>query len=353
MAAYLLAFIAPLALFPLRKRSRTAYVFILAGLWSVFAGLRLDIGGNDYSIYRDAYASIALGSIGIGAQFEPFFRLLMQFSHGMGMPYHGFLLIVAILGILPAVYVVERRSGDSPIGLYVYGIEFMLYGSFVILRQGIAIGIAFLVMDAIMDRKPVRALVFSILAAGFHYSGLILLLYPLLSQELSPRRRNAIFASAAAAGAAFLVVALSGLSALIWTDFTDRFIHYIAGGGGMRINPLNFIEVIALFYLMYRYAWEAAPVLKNAFLMLLIFTLYGTIEAIFVRFGSYFKISVALLLPLVVKGSAAAESRTGRRVDTRILQAAIFCYYLAKITRWLLLNAGGPGGFLPYRAIVG
>ncbi|MCE1196930.1 EpsG family protein, partial [bacterium] len=102
MAAYLLAFVAPLALFPLRKRSRTAYVFILAGLWSVFAGLRFDIGGKDYFVYRDAYASIA-GFNEIAVRFEPLFRLLMQFCSGLGMSYHGFLLIVAILGILPAV----------------------------------------------------------------------------------------------------------------------------------------------------------------------------------------------------------------------------------------------------------
>ncbi|MHB9153809.1 MAG: EpsG family protein [Spirochaetales bacterium] len=352
MAAYLLAFIAPLLLLPLRKKSSTAYVFVLAGLWSVFAGLRLDIGGKDYFTYRDAYASIASGSIGIGARFEPLFQLLMQFFHGLGMPYHGFLLIVAILGILPAVYVVERRSGDSPIGLYVYGIEFMLYGSFVILRQGIAIGIAFLVIDAVMDRKPVKALIFSILAAGFHYSGLILLLYPLFSKEFSPRLRNAVFAVAAAAGATLLVVALSSLSSLIWTSFTDPFIHYIAGGGGMRINPLNFIEVITLFYLMYRYAWDAAPVLKNAFLMLLIFTLYGTIEAIFVRFGSYFKIAVVLLLPLAVTG-AAPEKQNRHRFETNILQLGIFCYYLAKITRWLILNLNDIAVFLPYRTIFG
>lgn len=351
MAAYLLAFIAPVLLLPLRRKNRTAYVFVLAGLWSVFAGLRLDIGGNDYFVYRDAYASITSGSIGIGARFEPFFRLLMQFSHGLGMPYHGFLLIVAILGILPAVYVVERRSGDSPIGLYVYGIEFMLYGSFVILRQGIAIGIAFLVIDAVMDRKPIKALIFSIFAAGFHYSGLILLLYPLLSKELSPRLRSAVFAAAAAAGAAFLVVTLSSLSSLIWTNFTDRFIHYIAGGGGMRINPLNFIEVIALFYLMYRYAWDAAPVLKNAFLMLLIFTLYGTIEAIFVRFGSYFKIAVVLILPIAAM--AKPEGRIERRFGAGSIQFIIFCYYLAKITRWLILNLNDVGVFLPYRTIFG
>jgi len=351
MAAYLLAFIAPLALFPLRKKNRTAYVFILAGLWSVFAGLRLDIGGRDYLIYMNDYERVS-GFATTPSRFEPLFRLLMQSCSGLGMSYHGFLLIVAILGILPAVYVIERRSGDSPIGLYVYGIEFMLYGSFVILRQGIAVGIAFLVIDAVMDRRPIKALVFSILAASFHYSALILLLYPLLSKEFLPGLRNAIFAFAAAAGAAFFVMASSGLGSIIRIGFFARFFSFISGEGRMQINPLNFIEVGALFYLIYHYAWDTAPVLKNAFLMLLVFTLYGTIEAIFVRFGSYFKIAVVLLLPLAVTG-AAPEKQNRRPFETNILQLGIFCYYLAKITRWLILNLNDVAVFLPYRTIFG
>lgn len=351
MAAYLLAFIAPLALFPLRKRSRTAYVFILAGLWSVFAGLRLDIGGYDYLAYRDAYASTA-GFNGIASRFEPLFRLLMQASHGLGLPYHGFLLIVAVLGILPAVYIVEHRSGDSPIGLYVYGIEFMLSGSFIFLRQGIAIGIAFLVVDAVMDRKTIKALGFSIIAAGFHYSALILLLYLVLSKELSPRARNALFALAAVAGAALFIVASSGLGSAVSIGFVSQFVNYIYGGGGMKINPLNFIEIAALFFLIYRYAWNAEPVLKNAFFMFLVFTLYGTIEAVFIRFGSYFKIAVVLLLPLAVAG-AAPEKQERRWFETNLLQLGIFCYYLAKITRWLILNLNDVAVFLPYRTIIG
>ncbi|HWP69307.1 MAG TPA: EpsG family protein, partial [Rectinemataceae bacterium] len=175
---------------------------------------------------------------------------------------------------------------------------------------------------------------------------------PLLSKELSPRLRNAVFAVAAAAGTVFLVVTLSSLSSLIWTSFTDRFIHYIAGGGGNKINPLNFLEVFVLFFLMNRYAWHAEPVIKNAFLILLIFTLYGTIEAIFVRFGSYFKIAVVLLLPLAVTG-AAPEKQNRHRFETNILQLGIFCYYLAKITRWLILNLNDVAVFLPYRTIFG
>ena len=351
MAAYLLAFIAPLALFPLRKKSRTAYVFILVGLWSLFAGLRLDIGGRDYIIYMNDYERVS-GLATTPSRFEPLFRLLMQFCSGLGMSYHGFLLIVAILGILPAVYVIERRSGDSPIGLYVYGIEFMLYGSFVILRQGIAVGIAFLVIDAVMDRKPVKAMVFSVLAAGFHYSGLMLLLYPLLSNEFSPRLRSALFALAAAAGAAFFIAASYGLGSMIHVGFVARFFDFIAGEGRMQINPLNFLEVGILFFLMYRYAWDAAPVLGNAFLVFLVFTLYGTIEAVFIRFGSYFKIAVVLLLPLVVSG-ALSERKVRGRFETQLLQAGVFCYYLAKITRWLILNLNDVAVFLPYRTIFG
>ena len=351
MAAYLLAFIAPVALYPLGKKNRTAYVLILAALWSLFAGLRLDIGGRDYLIYMNDYERVSSFAT-TPSRFEPLFRLLMQSCRGLGMSYHGFLLIVAILGILPAVYVIERRSGGTPIGLYVYGIEFMLYGSFVILRQGIAVGIAFLVVDAVMDRKPVKAMVFSLLAAGFHYSGLILLLYPLLSNEFSPRLRSALFALAAAIGAAFFIAASYGLGPKIPIGFVARFFDFITGGDRMQINPLNFLEVGILFYLIYRYAWDAAPVLGNAFNVFLVFTLYGTIEAVFIRFGSYFKIVVPLLLALVV-GGAFPQRKVRGRFETQLLQAGIFCYYLAKITRWLILNLNDIAVFLPYRTILG
>jgi hypothetical protein len=59
MIPYLVAFALPIILFPLRKKSRIGYVFLLSAAWSLFAGLRLDIGGKDYFAYRDFFLGSA------------------------------------------------------------------------------------------------------------------------------------------------------------------------------------------------------------------------------------------------------------------------------------------------------
>lgn len=377
MSAYLTAFILPILLLPLRRKSRTAYVFVLAGLWALFAGLRGEIGGKDYYVYRDAYLN-APDAVILPAGFEPLFRALMQYCQRLGLPYNSFLLIAALLGILPAVQVIDRRTGGSSAALYIYGIEFMLYGSFVILRQGIAIGFAFLVLDAVMDGKRLKALLFVLMAAGFHASGFILLAFIILSGRISPRLRTLLYAVSAAAGALLIVFVMTDLNRLIWTSYTDRFVHYFAGGGGMRINPLNFLEVTLVFILIWRTQRKVHPSLHNAFDIFLVFILYGTIEAIFVRIASYFRISELFLIAaclddargssvpvreprlphrLQPAGQGFLQSGTGRLAalidtllsDVRVLQTGIFCYYLAKITRWLLLNVNDIAIFLPYR----
>ena len=82
MIPYILAFALPVALFPLRSKSRVSYVFTLAAAWSIFAGIRLDIGGGDYFAYRDFYLSLK-GFEGVTSStwnnWEPFFRYLAGF----------------------------------------------------------------------------------------------------------------------------------------------------------------------------------------------------------------------------------------------------------------------------------
>lgn len=349
MSAYLLAFIAPVALFPLRKKSRTAYVMLLAGAWAMFAGLRYEIGGSDYFAYRDFYLSLS-GFKGIGASgWEPLFRFLCGLSSYLGLDYHGFLTLVALLGILPAVHVIESRMGESPIGLFAYGIEFMLYGSFVILRQSIAIGLAFMLLDAVLDKKPIKALLFCLAAAGFHYSALAMLLLLPFSWTITGRAKTALYLAAAIGGACFILLVFSGRQRLGFT-LGDRLFHYMGGGFAERINPLNFLELVLLALLLRRYAGKSEGPIGGAFMLTIVFMNFGLISSIFVRVASYFKVAVPLFLSTAVRGEP--EGRLERRFGTAWIHLAIFAYYYAKIARWLLVNAGGLGGFLPYRTIL-
>jgi hypothetical protein len=350
MISYVLAFALPVALFPLRSRSRLAYVFVLAAAWSIFAGIRLDIGGKDYFAYRDFFVSLK-GFQGISASsWEPLFRYLAGFCSYTGQSFHGFFTIVALLGILPAVYVIDRHSPDTPLALFVYGIEFMLYGSFVILRAGIAIGLGFLAMDATLRKRYAEAIAWALLATGFHYSAVALLLLVPFAFELRPWFRTVLYSIAGFLGFALIFFLYTKPEILMSQPLFARLFQYmgnIAEGGGQRLNPLNILEVAALAFLLYRSASDAAPAVRNAFLLFAILLLFANIEAIFVRLGSFYKISVIFLIPYFVKGKP--DSRLEKILGAGFIPAGISLYYLAKIVRWLLVNAGGEGGFLPYR----
>ncbi len=352
MSAYLFAFMLPILLFPLRKSSRLAYVFLLAAAWALFAGLRVDIGGGDYFAYREFYDSLVgfhPGGSTMYRNWEPLFRLFAGCAKGFGLSWHGFLSCVALVGILPAVQVIDRHSKDNPLGLFVYGVEFMMYGSFVILRAGIAIGLGFLVVELSRERRFLTAAAVALIAAGFHYSGLFLLLYLPFAFELKPRLRIFLWGAVGLVG--LVVAGLAIYRVDVPGHLAWRLLHYVYKIGKSTLNPLNILEILGVSWLIRRYASGAPPVLVNGFFLYMVFSLFATLEAIFVRIGSFFRLCIPLLYTFIVK--AEPKGFLERRFGTAWVSAAIFLYYLAKIVRWLLLNGGGKGGFLPYRWIMG
>ena len=350
MAPYLLAFIAPIALSPLRARNRVAYVFLVSAVWAVFAGIRGEIGGNDYFGYRDIYLGTSAGQ-DIVSRFEPLFVLLIRGARAAGFSYHGFLALVAILGILPGVYVIDRHSGDSPLGLFVYGIEFMLPGSFIFLRQGIAMGMGLLAIDASMDRDFLKAALFAAIATAFHYSGAVLFAFLFLSRPLPAAGRTAIFALAGAAAVALAVMILTGTHESIRSPIVRRLFDYIAVASPSRANPLNYLEVIGAGLVLVLYGAGVAPPFVSAFLFTMVFTMYGAFDAVFMRFGNYFEVA----LPVVFAKASAngSHARIARWLGPSWISIAVSGYYLAKIVRWLILNQNDVAVFLPYRTIFG
>jgi hypothetical protein len=348
MAPYVLAFSLPLLLFPLRKLNRYAYVFVLALAWSLFAGLRLGIGGNDYFAYEGFYG--ALRGLVFGSadpRFEPLFRWLGLASKALGIGFHGFLSLSALLAILPAVYVIDRHSDGEPVALIVFGIEWMLYGSFVIIRQSIAMGLAFLAYDALKEKRLIWFTAFVAIAAGFHYSALLLFVLPLFMKTLDYRLRTAFFASACALLCALELFLNIGALEGSQISLLNKLLHYLGPGGANRLNLLNVAEILALSVLAHRYLREELPLFRNAYFLYICFAILALQDAIFIRFGWYFEIAIVLLIPTMLREAWK------HRYEGQIVSLGLFLYYAAKIARWLLTNADGLGGFLPYRWILG
>ncbi len=346
MIAYAIAFAFPLLLFPLRFKSRLGYVLALTAGWVLFATIRLDIGGGDFFVYRSFYASIDVSHYSIpGNSWEPLFKGLAFIAKAAGLTYNGFLGLVALVGILPAVYIIEKRSGETPLGFFVYGIQWMLYGTFVILREGLAIGIGFIAIDALLDRKWIRFALAALVAFGFHYSALCILLLPFFVDEVSPRTRTWLFI---AAGLAFLAVEVgtySNLFGIFHAGIPLRLAHYLTQGRQEPLNLLNVAEVVGISILVQRYASKSPALLRNAYFLYTLFIVLALQHAIIQRMARYEEISSAFLLAAVV------DPGEDRKRERSIVSMILVLYFLAKIGRWLITSANGPGGFLPFRTI--
>ncbi len=346
MPVYALAFALPILLYPLRAKSRLGYVVALTAGWVFFAAIRLDIGGGDIFAYRDFYAGIDVAHRAIPAQWEPLFRLLAFAAKAAGLPYHGFLGLVALVGILPAVYVIEKRTADTPIGFFAYGIQWMLYGTFVVLREGLAIGIGFLALDALLDKKWVRFAIATAVAVGFHYSALCILLLPFFTKEIKTRTRLALFIATGVAFFAIEVGSYTNFFAIFHDKIFYRLALYLTKGLKGPLNLFNVVEVVGFCVLVQRYASKSSPLLRNAYFLYMLIIILSLQHSIIQRMGRYEEISIAFLLAAVV------DPDGDRKKERMIVSMLLVLYFLAKIGRWLITSANGPGGFLPFRTIL-
>ncbi len=346
MTPYFIAFALPLLLYPLRKKSQTAYVFVLAGLWAVFAGLRDGIGGGDYFAYQNFYQSIRGRAIGSAYYFEPGFRWLAVAVKAAGVSYHGFLAVVALLGILPAVFVIDKRIEKpeyAAFALFIYGIEWMFYNSFVVLREGIALGLAFLALDSLLDGRKFKFVLICLAAACFHISAFVMMPLVFMNRELKSWALKLILALA------ILVIAGLEGGAYIFdyeaaTGIVGRLLKFWDGNNYEFLNPLNAIEISAFIWLIWNYAGDSDALERNMYFIYGCIAIMSVAHSVIIRFGYYYEIALAFLLP-----RAAASKRAGI-AERSLIVIGLTAYFLAKMARWLIKNSDD--GFLPYRTIL-
>jgi hypothetical protein len=173
------------------------------------------------------------------------------------------------------------------------------------------------------------------------------LVLPLFQKELDWRLRNCLFIGAFTA-LVVLEVFLNNSAAFGNQNWLlRRLLLYLGPGGNNRLNLLNIAEIGALSILVYRYVVFEKPLFRNAYFIYICFAVLALQDAIFIRFGWYFEIAIALLLPGIIREAWK------RRYEGVVVSLGLFLYYSAKTARWLLTNSDYLGGFLPYRWIIG
>lgn len=108
---------------------------------------------------------------------ESGFRLLTVIVKNITDNYGVFLVVVGIITILPVVYIINRYRNmiDVPLVVFIYVSMYFING-FSAYRQYMAVSISLMAVDAIIEKKPFKALIWIIVASTIHTSCLVLLI---------------------------------------------------------------------------------------------------------------------------------------------------------------------------------
>lgn len=174
------------------------------------------------------------------------YRLLTVFMRKFTDDYAVFLMVVALITLIPVLYLFCKHSGEiDAMTAALFYVSIFYFSGFSPSRQYIAASIALLSYDALLEKKPVKALAFLCAASLFHITALVLVIPYFFSLQNVLKRRQA----ALAIGAIFFLVYLSKNVIVAAMAATERYYIYGLSEGGLGME--QFVYFLPLFVIYF------------------------------------------------------------------------------------------------------
>ncbi|QOR73445.1 EpsG family protein [Cruoricaptor ignavus] len=163
------------------KNYKEAWFVIMALI--LFSGFRMNAGA-DYGSYTTMYQYYGLTAtypqILEGATFkttdievEWLFVLIGKVFFDLGMPFHYFSFFIAIISIIPKFYSFQKNSVYPALSWLLYMFPQYFTSDAGQIRQGVAMGLVFLSLEFIKQRRLIPFLIVIYLSMSFHKSSVI------------------------------------------------------------------------------------------------------------------------------------------------------------------------------------
>ena len=302
---------------PLNRRSKHRLYSFLVFILIVFAGCRyyewpsgvviFDYGTYEYAYnhpvplgdFINEYSSLqgGMGSLDPGYVFiSSFFSLYVFDSPNL------FFLLVSIVSILLLVQGFRKNNIRSGLLLVLFVFLERVYFqyNFIMMRQGIAMAIAWWGLEYVVDRKFRKFLIVCILAGLFHFSGfLFIAAYWLPKLNFSAKFMIIVFPILFICGitGATKLIILNAAELSLSVVGLERLMFYLASEEWAKtINPLNFIEIMPFLYIALKYKREIISTKQGKlFFNMLIF--YITFLLIIMNFMGLIRLSSYYIYP--------------------------------------------------------
>lgn len=290
---YLLLVLLCISLSYLKYRKRDCSTLIFVALF-LFSSLRYQTG-YDYGNYLETI----LAQDG-EEKFEILVRWLISFSRTTH--YQFFFIITSFLTLYPIYRLSKKYSLDPSLSLIVYLLFPIFYlESLSIIRNAVAFSFITYALDEYLERSYVKAILFYILAIGFHTSAILGILLVVIERiKLSRGLLILIYITS------FFVspIILSAVSSIqsdfgLFIKISNYAINGKVGAGATMAILINCIGVLSLVY------WKRLEKLGRYNYLWLVYVMFGVIfwncfgfeGTLRLRISSFFLIYLILLLP--------------------------------------------------------
>ena len=262
---------------------------------------------------------------------EPGFRLLMVIVRNITENYAVFLFVVGLITILPVIHILNkyRDKIDIPAAVLLYTSLYFI-NSFSAYRQYMAVSISLFAFDAILEKKPYKALAWIALSSTFHVSCVVLIIpYALCFARMMSKKLIAI------SEVVFFAVVYVGRGAIDGIlGGTERYDIYTVSQQ-IKIGFEQIVYYIPFFLLIFLCRKEKTDKYfsKVAYIYILtgfVFGLLSYVVPIFGRMNAIF-IPIAIVIPYFVNVYKQCHNKS----KGAILSFLTVLYSIARFVIWI------------------
>lgn len=155
----------------------------------LFAGLRYQYG-NDYISYKVHYTEITTIKTVFKSIYEVGYCFVLYILKSIGLPFRGYMLLIAVAAVGVKVVAINRLSKDKYISLLGYFLLFYVFNDTEQIRHGLALGLCLLAMTYIIpeEKNYKKFYALTLVALSFHYSTVVFLVAPLVVKYFEDKR---------------------------------------------------------------------------------------------------------------------------------------------------------------------
>lgn len=343
MLVYLLIFLfASFIYFKQQEQNNFFLFFVFAFFYVFISGFRDMIGGSDVYIYGEVFEVPMLQLFSFD-KFEKGFLLYYAFLKQFSDDRYFLFIMTALIMALLHFRAIKRHSPLVYFSLFIFFCKFFLL-SFIYLRQGLAMGVLWLTIPYIKEKKYFRFFALAFMAYFFHKSALIF--SPIIFFAHYKFKSFQFFIITVV----LILIIISPLGMVLNSFFSDQFEDnkldaYLSLSSGINYFYLIEILLLSILAINFRnqfYETKFTTIVFNGLIGYIFVLIIGLTNATFVRFSWYYLIFPILAMPQIY--IYIKEDR-----QKRLFKNFIFLYSSLLFFNFLINFDNGD--LMPYKSI--